>query len=228
MLIEGLVALGSALEAWRRKSAMICWRSANLLSGVGHICAPRRDRPSGRIIPRSTRATTCSRSGGSVPQPICGYRNSRSEVVPASCAEERYRRRASARDTTWSPRRNTEVRLTRRWRELDSNRRSLSCTHRPLVAEGNAVAIERGSLVIVVFLMRARGIPLPLPVCPSASEIAARSPRITAARDGVAAAPGLSCQRASGQCDVGTVRPPDSPPLSPACGKQNSDTCFDQ
>ena len=60
MLIEGLVALGSALEAWRRKSAMICWRSANLLSGVGHICAPRRDRPSGRIIPRSTRATTCS------------------------------------------------------------------------------------------------------------------------------------------------------------------------
>ena len=60
MLIEGLVALGSALEAWRRKSAMICWRSANLLSGVGHICAPRRDRPCGRIIPRSTRATTCS------------------------------------------------------------------------------------------------------------------------------------------------------------------------
>jgi hypothetical protein len=109
-----------------------------------------------------------------------------------------------------------------------SNRRSLSCTHRPLVAEGNAVAIERGSLVIVVFLMRARGIPLPPPVCPSASEIAARSPRITAARDGVAAAPGLSCQRASGQCDVDTVRPPDSPPLSPACGKQNSDTCFDQ
>ena len=34
-------------------------------------------------------------------RPICGYRNSRSEVVPASCAEERYRRRASARDTTW-------------------------------------------------------------------------------------------------------------------------------
>ena len=31
--------------------------------------------------------------------------------------------------------------------------------------------------------------------------------RITAARDGFAAAPGLSCQRASGQCDVGTVRP---------------------
>jgi hypothetical protein len=30
-------------------------------------------------------------------------------------------------------------------------------THRPLVAEGNAVAIERGSLVSVVFLMRARG-----------------------------------------------------------------------
>ena len=28
------------------------------------------------------------------------------------------------------------------------------------VAEGNAVAIERGSLVIVVFLMGARGIPL--------------------------------------------------------------------
>ena len=55
-------------------------------------------------------------------RPICGYRNSRSEVVPASCAEERYRRRASARDTTWSPRRNTEVRLTRRWRKADSNR----------------------------------------------------------------------------------------------------------
>ena len=46
----------------------------------------------------------------------------------------------------------------------------LSCTHRPLVAEGNAVAIEWGSLVIVVFLMRARGIPLPPPACPSASE----------------------------------------------------------
>ena len=45
MLIEGLIALGSALEAWRRKSAMICWRSANVLSGVGHICPPRRDRP---------------------------------------------------------------------------------------------------------------------------------------------------------------------------------------
>ena len=57
-------------------------------------------------------------------RPICGYRNSRSEVVPASCAEERYRRRASARDTTWSPRRNTEVRLTRCWREPDSNHRS--------------------------------------------------------------------------------------------------------
>ena len=117
---------------------------------------------------------------------------------------------------------------TLRWRETDSNRRSLSCTHRPLVAEGNAVAIERGGLVIVVFLMRARGIPLPPPVCPSAYEISARSPRVTGARDGVAAAPGLSCQRASGQCDVGTVRPPDGPPLSPACGKQNSDTCFDQ
>ena len=58
---------------------------------------------------------------------ICGYRNSRSEVVPASCAEERYRRRASARDTTWSPRRNTEVRLTRCWREPDSNHWSRSC-----------------------------------------------------------------------------------------------------
>src|SRR6516164_3208268 len=119
------------------------------------------------------------------------------------------------------------AKMAPRRRETDSNRRSLSCTHRPLVAEGNAVAIERGSLVIVVFLIKARGIPLP-PPCPSESEIAARSPRITAARDGVAAAPGLSCQRASGQCDVGTVRPPDGPPLSPACDKQNSDTCFDQ
>jgi hypothetical protein len=45
MLIESLIALGFALEAWRRKSAMICWRSANVLSGVEHIRAPRRDRP---------------------------------------------------------------------------------------------------------------------------------------------------------------------------------------
>src|SRR6516165_555569 len=58
------------------------------------------------------------------------------------------------------------AKMAPRRRETDSNRRSLSCTHRPLVAEGNAVAIERGSLVIVVFLMRARGIPLPPPVCP--------------------------------------------------------------
>jgi hypothetical protein len=45
---------------------------------------------------------------------------------------------------------------------------------------------------------RARN-PFTSPVCPSASEIAARSPRMRAARDGVATAPGLSRQRASGQ-----------------------------
>ena len=84
MLIEGLVALGSALEAWRRKSAMICWRSANLLSGVGHICAPRRDRPSGRIIPRSTRATTCSRSGGSVSHAECPLKTLHARLTAVS------------------------------------------------------------------------------------------------------------------------------------------------
>ena len=101
------------------------------------------------------------------------------------------------------------AKMAPRRRETDSNRRSLSCTHRPLVAEGNAVAIERGSLVIVVFLMRARGIPLPPPVCPSASEIAARLPRITTARDGVAAAPGLSSLRdsvMSARCGRRTAR----------------------
>src|SRR6516164_11151430 len=36
----------------------------------------------------------------------------------------RERLSAKARDTTWSPRRNTEVCLTRRWREMDSNHRS--------------------------------------------------------------------------------------------------------
>src|SRR5215469_4735729 len=50
-----------------------------------------------------------------------------------------------------------------------------------------------------------------LAMCPSASEIAARSPRMRAARDGVATAPGLSRQRASGQCDVGTVRAAGQP-----------------
>jgi hypothetical protein len=57
---------------------------------------------------------------------------------------------------------------------------------------------------------RARN-PFTSPVCPSASEIAARSPRMRAARDGVATAPGLSRQRASGQCDVGTVRAAGQP-----------------
>ena len=84
MLIEGLVALGSALEAWRRKSAMICWRSANVLSGVGHICAPRRDRPSGRIIPRSMRATTCSRSGGSIPHAECPLKTLHARLTAVS------------------------------------------------------------------------------------------------------------------------------------------------
>src|SRR6516162_1424155 len=101
------------------------------------------------------------------------------------------------------------AKMAPRRRETDSNRRSLSCTHRPLVAEGNAIAIERGSLVIVVILMKARGIPLPPPVCPSASEIAARLPRITTARDGVAAAPGLSSLRdsvMSARCGRRTAR----------------------
>jgi len=58
-------------------------------------------------------------------------------------------------------------------------------------------------------LMKARGIPLPPPVCPSASEIAARLPRITTARDGVAAAPGLSSLRdsvMSARCGRRTAR----------------------
>src|SRR6516165_3528234 len=41
---------------------MICSGLANVLSGVALICGPRRDRSSGRIIPRSTRATTGCRS----------------------------------------------------------------------------------------------------------------------------------------------------------------------
>jgi hypothetical protein len=216
-----LVLLGAALASADTFAARLRFaRFIGMVSGEENTYFLRAFEALG--VPEARRSADTSTSRSSAPASAPPDSALRIRVAPPgwnSKRADRYYR---------EERRKSGSQRTRRWRETDSNRRSLSCTHRPLVAEGNAVAIERGSLVIVVFLMRAQGIPLPPPVCPSASEIAARSPRITAARDGVAAAPGLSCQRASGQCDVGTVRPPDSPPLSPACGKQNSDTCFDQ
>jgi hypothetical protein len=67
LLLERLVTLGFALGKLTSQIGydMRCSELANTLSGVVLICGPRRDPPSGRIIPQSTQAATGRRSGRS-------------------------------------------------------------------------------------------------------------------------------------------------------------------
>ena len=104
---------------------MSCSESANVLSGVALICGPRRNRPSGRIISQSTRATTGCRSGPSEQR----------RRVTASNRPRRFRssdeRPLSARLTRWrSSRRRSLVPTDSGRSALDAGTR-LSAHKRP-------------------------------------------------------------------------------------------------